>query len=73
MLRLLVVFMLLLPEIASANYPVTYRYVGNFIYDSVGQSICIHQEAIVDTDGFEFRHTPEQPRTFVDDFLELGE
>ena len=32
MLRLLIVFMLLLPEIASANYPITYFYVGDFVY-----------------------------------------
>ncbi len=73
MLRLLIVFMLLLPKIASANLPITYYQYGNMMSDSTGYGMTIHQEAIVDEYGFDFRHMEKIERTFVQDFLDLGD
>lgn len=53
-MRLLFVFMVLFPTIASANYPITYNIAGNQVYDSTGASILITKEAIIDDDGFTF-------------------
>lgn len=57
MLRLLIVFMLLLPKIASANYQVTCNGYGNFVICSDGKSYIVTdhttvtEEAIIFTDN----------------------
>lgn len=49
MLRLLIVFMLLLPKIASANYPITAeRYKGIVHYSDNTQFIITEHTAILD-------------------------
>jgi hypothetical protein len=53
-MKYLLAIMLLLPTIASANYPITYFYVGEQVYDSTGSSIILKKDAVIDEDGFQF-------------------
>ena len=56
-MKLLLLLVLLLPKIASANYPDTYIVIGNAIYGKDGNYLIFTQEAVLYKDGFEFRHS----------------
>jgi hypothetical protein len=51
--------LLFYPYSVFANYGITYIVIEDTIYDSLGNYLIIRQEAIIDKDGFEFKHLGE--------------
>ena len=46
-MKYLLIFLLLLPSLSFAKYPVTYVVVVDTVYSSEGDSIIVRQEAVI--------------------------